>query len=132
MLSNWALSPDGRQVVVEITGKASGGIKVISLDNSEARELLGPDWEEKTRTLAWSSDGTYIFLFAYQDGESKPLASELWRMGVQGGQPEKLQTFERLPVIRMRIHPSGKHVALVTHEGLFELWVMESFLPAGQ
>jgi len=126
-LQGWALSPDGRQVVVKTT---TGGVNVVSVDSGQTRELLGRDWAERIRIVAcWSLDSSSIFLLVCPDLKSKPPTTELWRVAARGGQPEKLQTFEKLPLIRMRIHPSGKHVALVTHEGLDEMWVMENFLP---
>jgi len=127
LIQSWALSPDGRRLVVEST---SGGVTLVSVDSGQTRELLGRDWAEKIRIVAsWSPDGGYIFLLVCPEMSPKPPITELWRIAAAGGQPEKLQTFRQLPLVRIRIHPSGKHVALVTHEGLYEMWVMENFLP---
>ena len=126
-LQGWTLSPDGRRLVFKRT---SGGVNLVSVDSGQTRELLGRDGPEKIRIVAsWSPDGGYIFLLVCPELSPRPPITELWRIPVQGGQPEKLQTFRQVPLIRMRIHPSGKQVALVTHEGLYEMWVMENFLP---
>lgn len=128
---DWALSPDGRQIVVRVEGKNSG-VKIISVDGEERRELLGRDWAKKISRVVWSvwsPDGNNILLLVAVDKESKPPATELWRVAAEGGEPEKLQTFKQVQLSKMRIHPSGDHIALSAHEALYEMWVMENFLP---
>lgn len=129
VLGSWALSPDGRQIAFKRYGR-TGGVNLVSVDSGQTRELLGRDWAEKVRIVAcWSRDGSYVFLLVCPDLKARPPITELWRLPVQGGQPEKLQTFSKLPLIGMQIHPDGSQVALCTHEGLYELWAMENFLP---
>lgn len=129
VLGSWTLSPDGRQIAFKTYGR-TGGVNLISVDDGQTRELLGRDWAEKVRIVAcWSPDGSYIFLLVCPDLKSKPPITQLWRIPAAGGQPEILQTFRKLPLIRMQIHPGGGQAALCTHEGLYEMWVMENFLP---
>ena len=58
--------------------------------------------------------------------------SEIWRIAVDGGKPEKLSELD-IPeyVTGMRIDPTGRHIALQAITNLHELWVMENFLPTG-
>ena len=53
--------------------------------------------------------------------------TELWRISVDGGEPEKLGETEgvRIP----HLHPDGRQMALNAVQFMRELWVMENFLP---
>jgi beta-lactamase regulating signal transducer with metallopeptidase domain/Tol biopolymer transport system component len=127
LIRSWALSPDGRRLAVD---SRSGGVNLVSVDGGQTRELLDQDWAQKSRIVAsWSPDGGYIFLLIFPELSPKPPITELWRIAAAGGQPEKLQTFRQLSLVGMRVHPSGKQVTLCAHEGLYEMWVMENFLP---
>ena len=127
---SFALSPDGERVVFAVstpTGRrfrmlvapASGG--EARLVHESAFEIMQPS------SLAWSPDGRYVLFFERPDVKS---AYELWRLPLEGGQPEKLGlAAEGYPALR--VHPDGMRISYSSGSSSdSEIWVLENFLPA--
>jgi Tol biopolymer transport system component len=129
------LSPDGRQFAAWLIDNENRRktIILIPTDKSQARELLQVDdasSEQNTAGtppgLAWTPDGNYV-IFGKRMGRDN--STELWRVDVESGKPEKLTTVA-YKVHDMVIHPNGNRIAYSTRESKNEVWVMENFLPA--
>ena len=121
----WAMSPDGRQLAVKLRGD-NPCIKIFSTETDEAREILTGDLADNALQIAWTPDGRALMLHVHPAKRT----SEIWRIAVDGGKPEKLSDID-IPesVTDMRIDPTGRHIALRAITNLHELWVMENFLP---
>ena len=77
--------------------------------------------------LAWTRDGNHI-VFGRGQKSSSQSKVELWKIGVDGGQPEKLElSMDQLQ--NFRIHPGGSLCAFDAGGHSNEVWVMENFLP---
>ena len=55
---------------------------------------------------------------------------DLWRIPVNGGEPQKLDLSMR-KLMHVRIHPDGRRIAFTgsSQPEKSEVWVMENFLP---
>lgn len=132
MGSSLSRSPDGNWLAF-ITGYLERNIKIIPSSGGEPRDLYSFKQPDHMATpTAWSSDGNYILFGKYKvPEESHGGMAELWRIAVDGGEPQKLDlTMFRLGSLSM--HPNGKHLAFSSlgHELVdAELWVIENFLP---
>ena len=93
--------------------------EVLRLSIPEITPMPDGEW------LAWTPDGRHV-LFAKRRDE----ATELWRIPVEGGEPENLgMTMGRIE--HLSIHPDGRRIAF-TGPGPSpgaKVWVMEDFLP---
>jgi len=129
-----AISPDGRQVAFVEPDKAkqSAAIKIMPVAGGEPRELLRvgpPESINEESRMEWMPDGRHL-LIVRRSSRGWPM-TELWRVPVQGGQPQKLG----LAMERIRfpsVHPDGRRIAFDAGQGKprrLELWVMENFLP---
>jgi len=130
----FAISPDGQQLAFSDTQV----LQVMPSGGGEPREVLRLQPSETfafaTRPV-WTPDGRHI-LFGKgklypDDPETEANQSfELWRIPVEGGEPQKLglaiKGFRQLSV-----HPDGRQIAF-TQPGARrsnEIWAMENFLP---
>lgn len=134
-LSRPAISPDGRQLALFAPDetKKFAAIKIVPADGGDARELYRFPWEEDmTRPtnsdMAWTPDGRYIFFIR---DSSKDSVRELWRIPVQGGEPQKTG-LEKENISSFCISADGRRIAFdagFERWKRLELWVMENFLP---
>ncbi len=126
----FALSPDGRWLAVHSEDQAAkmSVLKLFPVAGGEPRELLRlPVPGAFTQGLAWTPEGRYLLFgrAGVQEGQAR---TELWRIPVAGGEPEKLGlSGERM--VEFRVHPDGRRVAFTAGAPKAELWVMENFLP---
>jgi Tol biopolymer transport system component len=129
-----AISPDGRQVAFVEPDKAkqSAAIKIMPVAGGEPRELLRvgpPESINDESRMEWTPDGRHL-LIVRRSSRGWPM-TELWRVPVQGGEPQKLG----LAMERIRfpsVHPDGRRIAFDAGQWKprrLELWVMENFLP---
>ena len=123
----WALSPDGRHLAVQFKNY-NACIKIFSTETDEVKEVLTGDLADKVFQTTWTPDGKAMMLRVLDFPAKR--TSEIWRIAVYGGKPEKLSEID-IPeyVTDMRIDSTGRHIALRAITNLHELWVMENFLP---
>ncbi|MCH8244168.1 MAG: hypothetical protein IH897_16390, partial [Planctomycetes bacterium] len=128
------LSPDGRQLaMIRFDSKPGMGITVMSAKGGEPREILrvkepeyiyGGFWREG---LAWTPDGRYL-LFGKARGDAEGQTVELWRVPVEGGEPQRLGV--AMDNVRdVRVHPDGRRISFTAGKRGAEVWKMENFLP---
>jgi Tol biopolymer transport system component len=126
---NPVLSPDGRHLVFFVRDpQRNEALLVIPVAGGEARELLRVKYPESIDyiSLAWTPDGSQI-LFGKNSSQLVG-KSELWRISVEGGEPQKLElTIDNL--MHMRVHLDGQRIVYTAGEYKAEIWVMENFLP---
>ena len=128
-----SLSSDGTMLALCRSHKLS----VIPAVGGEPRDLvtvpLVQDQKEgeliQIVNTAWMP-GDQFLLFAMGSVAHEP---ELWRVGVEGGDPEKVGLAQEfLGLLGLSPHPDGNRVAYHATKGgkyLSEVWVMEDFLP---
>lgn len=128
------LSPDGRQLaLIRYDSKPGMSITVMPARGGEPHEILrvkepefigGGFWREG---LAWTPDGRYL-LFGKAHGDVKGQTVELWRVPVEGGEPQRLGV--AMDNVRdVRVHPDGRRISFTAGKIGAEVWKMENFLP---
>ena len=94
----------------------------------EPRELHRCEQEDNNfAALTCSPDGKYI-LSAIREGRQNKCS--LWRIPMEGGEPQKLRSEMNEGTYALSVHPDGQHIAFGADTGvLVEVWAMENFLP---
>lgn len=101
---------------------------IMPATGGEHRELYRADCEgERLVALGWCPDSQHLlFVTRRQD----PLRCTLWRIGREGGEPEKVGPEMATSISNLSVHPDGRHMVFNNITGdPAEVWVMESFLP---
>lgn len=114
-----SFSPDGRQLVVTLSG-ADGNpdIYVLDINSRETRRLTTHRAIDTEGT--WSPDGKYIYFTSDRAG-----GPQIYRVGVNGGTPERI-TFEGSYNARPRLSPDGTRLAMVHNDrGNYRIAVMD-------
>ena len=129
--SGLALSPDGRQLALIIVFDDGFSLRIAPSAGGEMREVLRLPgvkplpFPDRRSWLVWTPDGRHL-LFARPKDE----ATELWRISVEGGDPENLGlTMKKME--SLSIHPGGLRIAFTgpgPRPGA-EVWAIENFLP---
>jgi Tol biopolymer transport system component len=127
-----AVSPD-RRWVSAIEGYKSGekGLQIISTDNGEVRRVIKLNQEQNYLLRhTWSADGKYIFCSRRAGRAGINFRFELWRIPVNGGQPEKVGIEMPGYIDYMSAHPDGERLAFENMApSPAEVWVLQNFLP---
>ena len=130
---NISRSPDGGWLAMmnmRGTEEKRRNLRIISADGKERRDLTTfEDADNAPAWTAWTPDGKYV-LFPKHNPEEQG-KSQLWRIPVQGGGPEKLD-IEMWGLYFLTVHPDGTRLAFVSNGPSLEqaeLWIMENFLP---
>ena len=132
-LTGSALSPDGQRFVLSIIPSparpAAPVLKILSAAGGEPRELIQFDKSERLLKVGvtWTSDSQSVLFMMKWKGEKGGI--ELWQISAEGGEPRKLWVSKKR-FLWLRVHPDGQHIAFSQHDLIYELWVMENFLPA--
>jgi WD40 repeat protein len=131
-LCDWALSPNGQRLVFGLGGTKGSSLNTISATGEEPRELLGETWAEGIRefeipAVTWMPDSRSVLFRVKWQGEK---GGELWWISAEGGEPRKLWVSKK-GFGWLRVHPDGQRIAFSQHDLIYELWLMENFLPTG-
>ena len=123
-----ALSRDGRQLAFAVHEAESQSkvLKVLPAAGGEARDVLRGVEMAFPGSVAWTPDGLSLLF----NGKARLRGSrtELWRVPVQGGEPQKLDLAAD-NLRDLRLHPDGRHIAYTAGKDRLEVWALENFLP---
>jgi len=128
-----AVSPDGATVAFfspEANGKLM--IWVAATADGRPRALLEHREKSRAKQLTWSPDGRYL-VFSDRTADTKVpgtaiLYSELWRIAVTGGQPEKLGLVAD-SIIQPAVAPDGRYLAFSVNADITtSVHVLDHFL----
>jgi Tol biopolymer transport system component len=122
-----AISPDGRQLALYEGWERNSSLSIAPIATGQLGTLFSSP--QGIKTIAWTPDGRHLLYSLTQPaaGAGTTATTDLWRIPVEGGQPQKLE-LAMDSLVDLRMHPDGRHIAFVagTHKG--EVWVMENFL----
>jgi Tol biopolymer transport system component len=126
-----ALSRDGRQLAFAVRDAESQSnvLKVLPAEGGEARDVLRGVEMPFPGSVAWTPDGLNLVF----TGKPSPRGSktELWRVPVQGGAPQKLDLAAD-DIRELCLHPDGRHIAFTAGKDRQEVWALSNFLPAAE
>ena len=122
-----ALSPDGQQLAFVVSCDSEWSIQIAPSSGGDTREVLRLRKDEATLQgwgLVWTPDGRHL-LFRKRKDE----AFELWRIPVDGGEPQKLDL--TMSGSHLSIHPDGRRIAFTGSDSArgSEVWTIDNFLP---
>ena len=124
-------SLDGQQVAFAATDKSRRTtISVIPSGGGEPREVYRvPDGRfiiASSGLVAWTRDKHLLFV---TNDSTDPAKTEMWRVGFDGGQAQKLDI--AMPaIVDLRLHPDGQRLAFTAGEHSLEVWALENVLPS--
>jgi Tol biopolymer transport system component len=125
------VSPDGRWLsFLNNDNGRPRSIRIIPAEGGTPRDVWSfGETEPGTPSLDhwWTPDGKYILFKSLDDHR------ELWRVSIQGGEPEVVGVLNLFGApLHLSVHPSGRHIAFASrgdYSTASEVWVMENFLP---
>jgi Tol biopolymer transport system component len=131
-----ALSPDRRWVSTLDSSRSKDGkvLSVISTDSGEVKRLFKFSQKDNPGFIrhAWSADSKSVF-YTRRVATQGSYKFEVWRLPVDGGQPQRTGLEMPGAIDHMSAHPDGEHVAFENMAPMSvnpaEIWVMENFLP---
>ncbi|MDH3456487.1 MAG: tetratricopeptide repeat protein [Gemmatimonadota bacterium] len=125
------LHPDGRRLLFGLretpegspaTIQGAGRLMVLDLEKQGVRELTAIQDSGRVNSVQWTPDGQHAL---YGTGLINK-GTQVWRISVDGGEPEKLWTFaEDRFGGQFDVSPDGRKVALRVYSQEYEIWVME-------
>jgi len=133
-----AVSPDRRWVSATESHKSGEkALRIISTDSGEVRRLIKFSQEQQFYLIRhdWSADSKYVFYTRRVETQGS-YKFELWRIAVDGGQPQKTDFEMPGSIDNISAHPDGEQLAFENMAPMSassaEVWVMESFMPLTQ
>jgi Tol biopolymer transport system component len=130
-----AVSPDRRWLsALESSRSREYVLRVISTDSGEVKRLFKFSQKDRPDRIrhAWSADSKYVF-YIKRSVTKDSSKFEVWRMPVDGGQPQKTGLEMPGVIDYMSAHPDGEHIAFENMAPMSaspaEVWAMENFLP---
>jgi len=130
-LNRAVVSPDGRQLLIGVNEKGTQILFIMPVAGGEARELMRVDNEKEVPFWGspwWTPDGRYIAFLKGIKGKT-PEQWNLWRVAVEGGEPQRLGLTVGRQMGGLKPHPDGRRLATTDFKVNLEVWVMENFLP---
>jgi Tol biopolymer transport system component len=126
-----ALSPDGRQLALAVSEAESKSnvLKVVPAAGGEARDVVRGIAMPLPGSVAWTADGLSLIFTARPSPRSS--RTEIWRVPVQGGEPQKLDLAAD-NIRELRLHQDGRHIAYTAGKDRQEVWALSNFLPAAE
>ena len=119
-----ALSTDGRWLAF-IEGSF---LKVMPAAGGEPRDLFKLKESERITTFVWTADSREVLIAKTLSSAQEP-SFELWRIPVEGGEPQSLGGLAMEYIRGLCVHPDGRRIAFTAGDDSAEIWVMENFLP---
>ncbi len=127
-----ALSPDGQQLAFVVSCDKEWSLQIAPSSGGDTREVLRLPREEGTAWgggLTWTPDGRHLVFPGKRKDDESGLV-ELWRIPVEGGEPQNLGLTMKYHQQHPSFRPDGRRIAFTGpgsgHNGV---WVMENFLP---
>jgi len=104
---------------------------VLPVESGEPREVVKIT-DGACMALASAPDSPEIIygqsVYALSGSQRIEQGSELWKVSVEGGEPQKLWKMAD-QIVGVRVHPDGQRLAFTSQTSWAEIWVMENFLP---
>jgi Tol biopolymer transport system component len=125
-----ALSPDGQQLAFMVSCDNEWSLQIAPSSGGDTREIARLQKDEAAwgRGLVWTPDGRHLLFYGNRDKATG--LCELWRIPVEGGEPQNLGLTMKV-YQPLSFHPDGHRIAFTgpgpTPGG--EVWAMENFLP---
>ncbi len=134
---NWGVAVSSDRQWLSVLDRSEEGARVLNIISTQSgaiRRLIKFNQNEAPGFIrhAWSADGKYVYYtrrVAVQDS----FKFEVWRVPVDGGQPQKTGLEMPGAIDYVSAHPDGEHLAFENMAPMSvspaEVWVMENFLP---
>jgi Tol biopolymer transport system component len=109
---------------------ADSALKVMPLEGGQPRVLYRFELEkgEWSTSVAWSSDGEYVYFNYVYFSNGKTERQELWQISSAGGEPVRFDLAAE-GMENLDIHPDGRRITFNSWKVGKDVWVMENFLP---
>jgi len=119
------LSPDGKSLLfgLEYPGDEKSRLFTIPAEGGKEKEICTAQDANNIASAFWSPNGKYIYFVE----KLQSLKTNLWRVPVEGGKPEKTWSSENR-VELFDIHPDGNQVAFSIRERVSELRVIDNLV----
>ena len=129
-------SPDGKLLAFATFEKYKeenlGVLMVLPVEGGEPREVIKITGAgESCWAMAWAPDSREVIYgknLHAPGSQGIAQGSELWKVSVEGGEPQKLWKMAD-QIWGVRVHPDGQRLAFTLQTWWAEIWVMENFLP---
>jgi Tol biopolymer transport system component len=121
------VSPDGQRLLIAAWEGGSLVLLVMPAAGGEAREVVRIEGLSFPGSPSWTPDGRSVAYLKAVKGKQGPW--EMWRVGVDGGEPQRMGLIAARWLQGARLHPDGRRVAISDVRVDLEVWVMENFLP---
>jgi Tol biopolymer transport system component len=128
-----AMSPDGKLLATKLNWRGKKpyySLAVLPVDTGEIREVTTAPPLHWFQNIVWTPDGRYLlFTKHYAEGGGESEKVELWRVAVDSGKEENLDTSLQ-GTWDLSIHPDGRRIAFTRMQNVTQIWVMENFVPS--
>ena len=111
---HWALSPDGKRLAyltfdIEAQRRRTHIFSLESMRIEQELDIVPETW------IAWANDGRKLYFNSAEDG-----AVNIWKVGLNGGKPERATTFTDQRVFRFAISPHSNDLAIVRESTTYD------------
>ena len=137
-LGDHSVSPNGQWVSsLERQPGTTKVLKIISTDSGVIKQVINFNGKNNPSSIrhAWSADSKYVF-YSRRERSGADTKSEVWRVPIDGGQPQKTGLEMPGVIDYMSARPDGKKLAFENmapmSESPAEVWAMDNFLTQGR